>query len=48
MEKENQVNKLYSFPFALVNKNWTQKIKKLDKHKGYLFHDPLDNEPRAA
>ena len=32
---------------ALVNKNWTQKIKKLDKHKGYLFHDPLDNEAPA-
>jgi hypothetical protein len=37
------------FPvLALVNKNWTRKIKKLDRSKGYLFHGPLDNEPLAA
>ena len=24
------------------------KKQKLDSQKGYLFHDPLDNEPRAA
>ena len=32
---------------ALVNKNWTRKIKKLDSQKGYLFHGPLDNETPA-
>ena len=42
---EEEENK--NFSVALVNKNWTQKIKKLDKYKGYLFHAPLDNEALA-